>query len=340
MRDSLRVLRALPLGLLLSCGQDSPSSSTSKVASSATASSKVENAELGGEVAARVGSQPIPLAVVRSVANAQRLSPRDALDRVIDDEIAAAGARARGLDKKNPASSRLTAARARFVSDRLREDARKQGPPTDQEIEEISTTYWQVADRPPAVRTIHAIVLRPDKPHLLADARRLASDIREAVSLASSDDEFKAKAEAVQHAETLKVKVEVLPPITSDGWITEGGGGMDQTFSKAAHAIADVGGMSPVIETQFGFHVIRLTEKIPEKRMPMEMRRVAFAEQIYTQRARALYDKTLKPLRETTRIEISPAAEQLMRTAVTSPEIPGVAAGGSTPPSPSDGTPR
>src|SRR5690606_32834298 len=58
-----------------------------------------ELAELGGETAARVGGEPISLALVQEVADAQRVSPREALRRLIDDAIAAHAARERGLER-------------------------------------------------------------------------------------------------------------------------------------------------------------------------------------------------------------------------------------------------
>ena len=38
-----------------------------------------ENAVLGGEIAARVGSEKIPLSIVQSVARRQQIGPREAL---------------------------------------------------------------------------------------------------------------------------------------------------------------------------------------------------------------------------------------------------------------------
>ncbi len=271
------------------------------------------NAALGGEVAARVGAQAIPLSVVASVADAQRVSVRDAVRKVVDDEIAASAARERGLDQHVPASWRLVAARARFASDRLFEEARAQGLPTDQEVAALSERHWAEVDRPPSVRVIHAIVVRPKDADLATSARRLAEDVRAAVSPAN-DQQIEATAKAVAHDPKLEIRVERLPAFTADGWVTEGGGRMDETFSRAAFALAPVGATSAVVESGFGFHVIRLLERLPEKRMPFETRRLAFAEEVYSLRARELLATRLKAIRATNEVVVSPAAEQLMRT--------------------------
>jgi hypothetical protein len=272
-----------------------------------------ENALLGGEVAARVGGQPIPLAIVQAVAEKQGLSPADAARRVIDDEIAASGARARGLDLRGPASWQLTAARGRFSATRLLEEAKRRGPPSDDEVTALSEKHWAEVDRPPTFRVIHAIVIRPKDVALNTAARRLAEEVREAVQ-STKNDAFEARAKSVLPKDTkLELRVERLPPFTDDGWTTDGGR-MDATFSRAAANLAP-GETSGVVETSFGYHVIRLFERLPEKRMPVELRRIAFADEVYSLRAHADLDATLKTLRAAHPIVVSPAAEQLMRSA-------------------------
>jgi peptidyl-prolyl cis-trans isomerase C len=301
---------AIMLGVLaLSCGRDDPAGS---------ARTADENAALGGEVAARVGTQAIPLAVVASVAEAQKLNARDAARKVVDDEIAAIAARARGLDRSQPAAWRLVSARARFTSDRLFEEAKQQGLPNDAEVTSLSERHWVEVDRPPTVRVVHAIVLRPKDPTLLEQARALAADLRAAVAPATSDEDFKKKAEAVPRLPRLDVKVEQLPAFTSEGRVTEGPGQMDAIFAKAAFALAQPGETSRVVETGFGLHVIRLVESLPEQRMPFETRRLAFAAEVYSLRARDLLQARLRALGGTREIVVSASAEELMRSVVVS----------------------
>lgn len=276
------------------------------------------NVALGGEIAAMVGTEAIPLSLVASVAAAQNVTPREAVRRLVDDEIAAGGARARGLDRQPPASFRLVAARARLVTERIFEEAKRRGPPTDEEVADLTERHWVEVDRPPAVRVIHAIALRPKDDKLLDAARGLANELHRAVVDAADAADFEKKAKEVPHAPEIEVRVERLPAFTDEGWVTEGPGQMDETFAKAAHAVPSIGGTSPVVETRFGFHVIRLLERIPEKRLPLETRRVVFAEEVYQRRARAMLDALLKPLRESKKIEVSPAAEELMRGVSTS----------------------
>ncbi len=276
-----------------------------------------ENAALGGDTAVRVGDRTIPLSVVANIARVQKISPQEAARYVTDDEIAASAARARGLDQAPPTSWNLTAARARFVSERLYDEARAKGPPTDDEVGVLSERHWLEVDRPPMINVIHVVVLRSEKdPTLNPKAKDLARDLHEAVISAANADDFEAKAKAVpKPAPKIEVRVERLPAFSDEGWATDSSR-MDKTFTQAAYALASIGDTSNVVESKYGWHVIRLLERLPEKRMPLETRRLAFTEEVYAMRARAAYEARLNALRAATPIAISAAAPQLTEMAI------------------------
>lgn len=277
-----------------------------------------EQAALGGDVAARVGTDVIPMSLVLKVASVQHLTPREALRRLVDDAVTANAARARGIDKQLPASWRLTAARARFAADRMSSDAKLAGPPTDEEVAQLTARYWREVDRPPAIHVVHVVAQRPKTPDRAAEAlaRAFAEKVREVVVTAKSSEEFQEKAKALPHP-GVEVVVQGLPAFTRDTRVTEGNDGvMDEAFTKGAFEIAEVGDTSPVIEGKFGWHVIRLEERIPEQRMPLEARRIAFTDEVYTLRASTATAARLTAQRAATPIEIAPSAEQLMRSLV------------------------
>lgn len=303
----MNVRDAALLGSLVfavSCGQSRPA---------APRAESETNVALEGGIVARVGESPIPLSLVESVVQSQRVEPREALRKVIDDEIAASAARARGLDGHAYVAQRLVALRARLVADRLYEEAKSKGPPTDSEVSALSDMYWTEVDRPPSVVVTHAIVLRPKDPALLPAAREAAHRMRAAVAAVDSDADFEKNAKSVTLPPKLELRVERLPAFTEDGWTISGPGRMDEGFSRAAFSIPTIGGMTDLVETEFGFHVIRLRERLPEKRMPFESRRIAFAEEVVERRARDLVTARLKELQKGREVEILPAAESLMR---------------------------
>jgi hypothetical protein len=274
-----------------------------------------EQSTLGGEVAARVGGEVIPRSLVVGVAAAQHVTPREALRRLVDDAVAASAARARGMEADRGTAWLLTAARGRATADLLMAEAKQAGPPTDAEIKALTEQYWREVDRPVTVRTVHALAQRPSLPDPQAEvrAKAVADELRAAVLGARDADDFTARAKAVAHWQ-VQVRVESLPAFTLDGSVSEGEGAMDEVFAKAAHGLAAAGDTSRVVETAFGWHVIRLVARLPEQRMPVEARRIAFTEEAYVRRARALTTSVLTARKGTSVVEVAASAENLMQT--------------------------
>jgi peptidyl-prolyl cis-trans isomerase C len=269
-------------------------------------------AALGGSIAARVGDEAIPLSLVQAVADAQHLSAKDAARKIIDDAIAANSARKKGLDEKNPTSWTLRSTRARIASDRLHAAAAKAGPPTDEEVARLSEKHWAEVDRPPTVRVMHAIA-RAKRPDATAEAKQTGEQLLAATKSATSDAEFEAKAKAVPHPKGVEIVVERLPEFTKEGRVP-GGGGMDEKFSAAAYALPAPGAMSGLVETRFGWHVIRLIARAPEKRMPLEDRRAAFRDEVVAMRGSDALAALMQELTAKTKVEISPSAGALMQS--------------------------
>lgn len=289
---------------------------------------RAQQADLGGEVIARVSaggaSDAVPKTIVSKVASELKVDPSEAARRLVDDAVAAVAARERGLDAKTPARWNLRSARARITIDRIRAQTRAAGPPTDAEIADLTARHWREVDRPESARVVHALVFRSKPADAAFDARAkaLAGELRAALLETKTPEEFAEKAKAFPHPSELKIQVDPpLPPITDDGYSVEGPGHFDETFAKAAVALKQPGDTSPVVETRdFGFHVIRLIEKVPEQRMPLDARRIAFTEEAYSVRAQTALAAIIGPLRAAHPVTIEPAAETLMRSVMATGE--------------------
>lgn len=292
--------RAALFALLVACGQPS--------------APPPESATLGGDAVARVGDVRIAAPLVAAVATSRGLSARDALAALIDDALAAEGARARGLGASPSVEWAFTATRARAVATRLRDAALAAGPPSEEEIEQLTAFHWLELDLPEQVRVVHAIVMRPKQAttDAIERAKALAAEILTTVATAASSDDFEERAKAVPHPGQ-EVVVQTLPPFVEDRRVAAPGNQqMDPAFTAAAFALKTPGATSAVVESAFGWHVIRLVERLPAKRVPLEERRARLTEEVYVARARGAREELIASLRAKHAVTISPAAETMM----------------------------
>ena len=83
-------------------------------------------------------------------------------------------------------------------------------------------------------------------------------------------------------------------------------------FAKGAFALKRAGETSGVVESSFGWHVIRLIERRPPKTVPLEERRADFGPEVFARRGRAALEATLTARRASTPVGIAPGADALM----------------------------
>jgi hypothetical protein len=246
-----------------------------------------------GEVA-RVGSETLSAALVADVARAQGLNVRAAATELVDDALTAGVARSLGMEEQPGVRFACTTALARRVIREVAASASNLGPPTDDELS--------------ALTVVHAIVLRVGS---ASDEARLglALAIRQAVLGSTSPDDFVGRAAAVPHA-GMMVKIERVPNFGADGAMP-GGGGVDASFVAAAFALQSTHDVSPVIETPFGWHVMRLIERVAPPPGAIEERRHDLAAAVLSMRARGALDALLRDRRRKTEVSVAPEAVAL-----------------------------
>lgn len=277
---------ALIAALVVACG------------SSRDAPTRPDTTTLPDGIVAQVAGDDISAEWVREVARVQGIGLREARERVVSDAVFAAHARS-ALRGTGMIESAERSALARVMLESIAADAKRAGPPTDDEVEEVTARRWLDFARPALVRTTHAVVI-DEEPRKSAKARRVAERILAAVAASTSPEDFEVKAKAVD-AEGLTVKVEQLPPVAADGRIGDPKaapgaepGLLEKTYSAGAHAIEPVPGVSGLVESRYGIHVIFAVERIPAKQVPLEERRIVLEREIIDRRALERHQKILE----------------------------------------------
>lgn len=200
-----------------------------------------------------------------------------------------------GLQSEPKVAAALRLARDRILADALLSSAGG-GPPEAAALEKLALTQYNAApekfDIPEQIRASH----------ILVDARSCEPEARarELLSLARAPNaDFAALAKAHSH---------------DPGSAARGGdlglfarGKMTPAFEKAAFALGRPGEISDVVKTEFGYHIIRLDERIPARRRPFE--------EVRDQLVKSIADTEARARRQTLSDQIS-ATVQVDRTTI------------------------
>jgi hypothetical protein len=242
----------------------------------------------------------LPASLVVGVARAKNVSPRAALDELIEDALLWEAGSRHAADMALTASWDTTGAEARSVAGRIARGAREAGPPT---ANELST-----------VTVVHAVVL--NSPAVQREsAEAIATSIKDAVEHATSADDFERRAGSVGHG-VVRLTIEQVGAFGADGLLADGSH-VDPSFVAAAFELRGPADTSPVVETAYGWHVLRLVERVLPEPGSLEQRKHDFADIVVAMRARSRLDQLLARRRERTKIDITAAAGALMARVAT-----------------------
>ncbi len=266
-------------------------------------------------VTARAGGEQVSMATVARVAARQGLDPRAAVGLALSDALFAAGARATLAHAATRSIERAAAGRS--LLEQLGRDAAAAGPASEAELGEIVRERWTELARPEAARTTHAVVMNA-KPEHDAAAHALANKLALALQSATSSDELIRLAEAFP-AEGFKIVAQALPFVTADGrtfqrhdpGFVAAKTSFDADFARAANAIGQVGQLSPVVKSAFGYHVIRLEERLPGANIASSELASLLAPEVLTRRAARARTELLDKLHKAFAVQLDRAVDDL-----------------------------
>jgi parvulin-like peptidyl-prolyl isomerase len=212
---------------------------------------------------AKVGDLAIDRDYVLAIARARGISAKEALNAAIEDALLAeAAVRAKALDDPN-LRRHLDAALVRALTAKVRRESMAEGPFTDQEIALVAASHPEVS-RPESRVTLHALVKKE-----VPNAETIAKDMRALLATANGEDAaaseaaFREKAKSVAMPAGQELVIERLPAIDATGHVLGTKTNVEPSFAKAAFAVSKALGTSEVVETSYGYHVIRVLEVSP-----------------------------------------------------------------------------
>ena len=275
------------------------------------------------DVVAKVGESYISLEMLGKAVSAGGNTTRRALEHLIEARVLGRFAELGGLQLGRYQTVRR-AVLARALLEQLEARAKQPEIPTNDEVESMTAERWIEFDRGETFRTCHAVI------H--ADTLTQDEGDKMAKRLAESLHPHTLCEDFLEHAKLLsipdaKLTAEELPAVLADGRSVlvdskgepvEEGPRLDEAFARAVHQLRTPGDQSGVVRTRFGWHVILLAEKIPEKRLPFLERREALTVDIHRRRAREASEAVLVHCRKSVPISVDRSAiEAMSRVRVT-----------------------
>ena len=109
------------------------------------------------------------------------------------------------------------------------------------------------------------------------------------------------------------MRVERLPAVTRDGRVLSAEAGeFDPGFARGANELKKPGDISGLIESSFGFHVIRLSERVEAFHLSDDELAKTVKDEVTTNRTRKALDQLLGELRKKTPVDIERSFAQTL----------------------------
>lgn len=252
-----------------------------------------------GPVVAEVNGVAIHREEVEARMRHDGLSAREALDRIVDEELTIEAARQLGL---SPARDLAFTRQRAQVQALLAREVESKVRPSDFGPTDIAAA-WETGRQ---LEADHLLVktARQAAAAERARARAFAAEVGVAARRTASREDFVALASSMR-ADGVTLVTEDLGRFRRDGRFV-------RPFEDRVFRMSREGEISEPFETEFGWHVVRLRKVGNTFGESLETARDDVVEALVVQRRRALYEALVERLQGAAHVEIDPTALTLL----------------------------
>ncbi|HOK94870.1 MAG TPA: peptidylprolyl isomerase [Anaerohalosphaeraceae bacterium] len=176
----------------------------------------------------------------------------------------------------------------------------KNPEPSDEEVRKFYDDNPQHFDQPEQVRASH-ILIKVDSDAAAEEKAKAKEKIEGILKRAKAGEDFAALAKEFSEDPGSK---------DTGGEYTFPRGQMVKPFEDAAFAL-EPNQISDIVETQFGYHIIKLSEKIAAGKTPFETVKNQIADYLANQKQNEYWNEYNKKIHESATIEFSPEEKAL-----------------------------
>lgn len=217
------------------------------------------------------------------------------LDRMVEEILLETEAEKRGLDQDEEIQRKVDRYRKRLITEKLyREIAKERAEVTEEEIQRYFDEHKDQYTQKERIRASQILILVPPNagPEKDAEAKGKA---QEALSKAKGGEDFSQLARQYSEGPTSKRGGDL-------GYFSRGR--MIPEFEEIAFSLKEVGDISDVVKTKFGYHIIQLKDKQSEKLLSLDEVQERIVRQLESKKRREIRQTLGKDLREKAQVEI------------------------------------
>jgi len=223
------------------------------------------------------------------------------LEKMIEQLLLQKEAERRGLDQDEDIRRKVDRYRNRLVTERLYRDiAKEQAEIQEEEVVNYYEEHKDQYTQKERIRASQILILVPPNagPEKEAEAKAKAEEV---VRKAKAGEDFSALAKQYSEGPTAARGGDL-------GYFSRGR--MVPEFENIAFSLKEVGEISDVVKTKFGFHVIQLKDRQPEKMLTLDEVRDRIVRQLESRKRRAIRQSLGKDLRQKATVQIN---EELLK---------------------------